>query len=27
MIVYVADLWIYQRALRSCFKKIREKLG
>ena len=27
MIVYVADLWIYQRALRSCFKKIREKIG
>jgi 2-dehydro-3-deoxyglucarate aldolase/4-hydroxy-2-oxoheptanedioate aldolase len=26
MIVYVADLWIYQRALRSCFKKIREKI-
>lgn len=27
MLTYVADLWVYQQALRRCFKKIREKLG
>jgi 2-dehydro-3-deoxyglucarate aldolase/4-hydroxy-2-oxoheptanedioate aldolase len=24
MLVYTADLWIYQQALRSCFRQIRE---
>ena len=26
MLVYAADLWIYQQALRRCFKTIRERL-
>ncbi len=26
LLVYAADLWIYQQALRRCFKTIREKL-
>ena len=27
MLVYLADLWIYQQALRRCFGSIRETLG
>jgi 2-keto-3-deoxy-L-rhamnonate aldolase RhmA len=27
MLVYAADLWIYQQALRRCFRAIRETLG
>jgi 2-keto-3-deoxy-L-rhamnonate aldolase RhmA len=27
MLVYAADSWIYQQALRRCFSKIREALG
>jgi 2-keto-3-deoxy-L-rhamnonate aldolase RhmA len=27
MLVYVADLWIYQEALRNCFRTIRGALG
>lgn len=27
LLVYVADLWIYQQALRRCFHTIREKLA
>jgi 2-dehydro-3-deoxyglucarate aldolase/4-hydroxy-2-oxoheptanedioate aldolase len=27
MLVYLADLWIYQQALRRCFGAIRETLG
>ncbi len=26
LLVYVADLWIYQQALRRCFRQIREAL-
>jgi 2-dehydro-3-deoxyglucarate aldolase/4-hydroxy-2-oxoheptanedioate aldolase len=26
LLVYVGDLWIYQQALRRCFRKIREAL-
>jgi 2-dehydro-3-deoxyglucarate aldolase/4-hydroxy-2-oxoheptanedioate aldolase len=26
MLVYAADLWIYQQALRRCFRAIRESL-
>ncbi len=26
LLVYAADLWIYQQALRRCFRTIREKL-
>jgi hypothetical protein len=26
MLVYAADLWIYQQALRRCFRAIRETL-
>jgi 2-dehydro-3-deoxyglucarate aldolase/4-hydroxy-2-oxoheptanedioate aldolase len=26
LLVYAADLWIYQQALRRCFKQIRDKL-
>lgn len=26
LLVYVADLWIYQQALRRCFRTVREKL-
>jgi 2-dehydro-3-deoxyglucarate aldolase/4-hydroxy-2-oxoheptanedioate aldolase len=26
MLVYAADLWIYQQALRRCFRSIRESL-
>lgn len=27
LLVYSADLWIYQQALRRCFRKIRDTLG
>lgn len=27
LLVYVADLWIYQQALRRCFRTVREALG
>jgi 2-keto-3-deoxy-L-rhamnonate aldolase RhmA len=27
LLVYAADLWIYQQALRRCFRAIRERLG
>ena len=27
LLVYAADLWIYQQALRRCFKTIRERLA
>ncbi len=27
LLVYVADLWIYQQALRRCFRQVREALG
>jgi 2-dehydro-3-deoxyglucarate aldolase/4-hydroxy-2-oxoheptanedioate aldolase len=27
LLVYSADLWIYQQALRRCFRAVREKLG
>ena len=27
MLVYAADLWIYQQALRRCFRSIRDTLG
>lgn len=27
LLVYAADLWIYQQALRRCFRTIREKLS
>ena len=27
LLVYAADLWIYQQALRRCFRTIREKIG
>lgn len=27
LLVYAADLWIYQQALRRCFRTIREKQG
>lgn len=27
LLVYAADLWIYQQALRRCFRAIRETLG
>jgi 2-keto-3-deoxy-L-rhamnonate aldolase RhmA len=27
LLVYAADLWIYQQALRRCFRTIRDKLG
>ncbi|HZV04730.1 MAG TPA: aldolase/citrate lyase family protein [Gemmataceae bacterium] len=27
LLVYAADLWIYQQALRRCFRQIRESLG
>lgn len=27
LLVYVADLWIYQQALRRCFRQIRDSLG
>ena len=27
LLVYAADLWIYQQALRRCFRTIRDKIG
>lgn len=27
LLVYAADVWIYQQALRRCFRNIRERLG
>lgn len=27
MLVYAADVWIYQQALRHCFRRVRETLG
>jgi 2-dehydro-3-deoxyglucarate aldolase/4-hydroxy-2-oxoheptanedioate aldolase len=27
LLVYAADVWIYQQALRRCFRQIREALG
>lgn len=27
LLVYAADLWIYQQALRRCFRQVREALG
>lgn len=27
LLIYVGDLWIYQQALRRCFRKIKETLG
>ncbi len=27
MLVYLADLWIYQQALRNCFRQVRDAVG
>ena len=27
LLVYAADLWIYQQALRRCFRTVRDKIG
>lgn len=27
LLVYAADLWIYQQALRRCFRTVRSALG
>jgi 2-dehydro-3-deoxyglucarate aldolase/4-hydroxy-2-oxoheptanedioate aldolase len=27
LLVYAADLWIYQQSLRRCFRQIRDRLG
>jgi 2-dehydro-3-deoxyglucarate aldolase/4-hydroxy-2-oxoheptanedioate aldolase len=27
LLVYAADVWIYQQALRRCFRQVRESLG
>jgi 2-dehydro-3-deoxyglucarate aldolase/4-hydroxy-2-oxoheptanedioate aldolase len=27
LLVYAADLWIYQQALRRCFRTVRDRIG